>query len=78
MVAMWQGNGMMSNTPHQCWHRLTGHHGLRDDDAKWTILLIEVIVGRRLVGLVVQVHQQCTGSAARSTESNGKLAIEPA
>ncbi|MBO9357623.1 copper resistance protein CopC [Bordetella petrii] len=38
----------------------------------------EVVAGRRLVGLIVQVHQQCAGAATHGAEGNGEFAVTPA
>lgn len=68
----------MSDDAYQCGRFLTGHRRLRHNDAERAILVVEVVAGRRLIGLIVQVHQHRTGAAAYSTEGNGEFAVAPA
>jgi len=78
LVAMSQWGKMMSDDAHQCGCFLTGHRGLRHNDAEGAILIVEVVAGRRLIGLVIQIHQHRADAAAHSTEGNGEFAVAPA
>lgn len=57
---------------------LTGHRGLRHNDAKGAILIVEVVAGRRLIGLIAGIYQHRADTAAYSTKGNGEFAVTPA